>query len=154
MHLSRITVLVVAASLTACASTPTLPLARPSAQQQAEVVVYRESSFIAGGVSLTVGVNGRAVANIGNSDKIRALLPAGEHEFFVQARSATPTKVKVQLEPGASVCLRTSSSASTLAKVAVPITLIASGYYFYLNQISCPPKTDLDKYKEVPVAYQ
>ncbi len=154
MHLSTITVLVIAALLTACASTPTLPLARPSTQQQAEVVVYRESSFIAGGVSLTVGVNGKAIANISNSDKIRALLPAGEHEIFVQARSATPTKVKIQLDPGATVCLRTSSSASTLAKVAVPITLIASGYYFYLDQISCPAKADLDKYKEVPVAYQ
>ena len=154
MHFTRVTVLFVASLLTACASAPTFPLAKPSAQEQAEIVVYRESSFIAGGVSLTIGVNGKAIANVSNSDRIRVLLPAGEHEVFVQARSATPTKVKVQLERGAFVCMRTSSSASTLAKVAVPITLIVTGYYFYLDEVACPPKADLDKYKEVPIAYQ
>jgi hypothetical protein len=45
------------------------------------VLIYRESSLIAAGVTLTVGVNGRAVANMSNNEKIRALLPDGHTKF-------------------------------------------------------------------------
>jgi hypothetical protein len=137
-----------------CASTPTSPLLRPPPDLQGEVVVFRESAFAAGGVALTVGANSKAFVNIGNGDKVRALVPVGEHEFFVRARSAEPTKLKISVERGGTLCLRTSASPSTYAKVAVPITLVLTGYHFYLDQVPCPPPEELGKYKEVPVLYQ
>ena len=154
MKFTGISFIFIAASLAACASNPTFPLSRPSSQQQAEVLIYRESSIIAAGVTLTVGVNGRAVANMSNNEKVRALLPAGAHEIYVQARSAAPTKINVKLEPGTSACFRAIASTSTLAKGLVPIVLMASGYEFNLGQVACPEKAYLDKYKEQPVSYQ
>ena len=140
--------------LAGCASTPTQPLPEPPPAARGEILVYRESAFAAGGVSLSVGVDGRRFANLENSELARARLPAGAHEVLVQARTAEPTRVKVQLEAGQTVCLRTSASPSTYAKVAVPIALIATGYRFYLDVLPCPTAADLAKYKEVPVAYQ
>jgi hypothetical protein len=117
-------------------------------------LVFRESAFAAGGVGLTVGVGSVAYANIGNAEKVRAVLSAGEHELFVQARSAEPTKVRISLKKDSVVCLRTSSSPDTYAKVAVPIALMATGYHFYLDQVPCPAASELAKYTDVPVAYQ
>jgi hypothetical protein len=140
--------------LSGCASNPIFPLARPVPAEQAEVIVYRESSFIAGAVAVTVGVDGKAFANVANGDNVRVLLPIGDREIYVQARNATPSKVKLRLAPAATVCLRTSSSAGTVAKVVVPITLIITGYHFYLDEVPCPEQAQLDKYKDTPVAYQ
>lgn len=117
-------------------------------------MVYRESSFIAGGVSLTVGAGTKAFASISNSEYVSANLSAGEQDIFVQARTADPTRLHLKLQPGSRVCLRTSSSPSTLAKVAIPIALIATGYHFYLDEIPCLSVEELAKYKQVFVSYE
>lgn len=140
--------------LAGCASTPVSPLPRAAPDAQGEVVVFRESAFAAGGVDLTVGVGSVAYANIGNTEKVRALLPPGDHEIFVRARSSDPTKVRISLQKGAVVCLRTSSNPNTLAKVLVPVVLIATGYHFFLDEVPCPSADQLVKYKDVSVSYQ
>jgi hypothetical protein len=109
---------------------------------------------VAGGVALKVGSGASAFANLENSEKVRAMFPAGEHEIFVQARSAEPTKVRITVEKTVPVCLRTSANPNTYAKVVIPITLILTGYHFYLDQVPCPPPAELAKYKDVPVTYQ
>jgi hypothetical protein len=144
----------IAATLAGCASAPLVPLDRPSPEKRGEVIVYRESALAAAAVGLTVGTGANAFAVIGNDEKVRALLPTGEHEVFVRARSAEPSKVRVNLRNGETVCLRTSSSPSTYAKVLVPITLIATGYHFYLDQVPCPAQAELSKYKDVAVTYR
>jgi len=154
MNLRTSACLAACLALAGCASTPTQPLAEPPAQARGEILVYRESAFAAGGVSLSVGVDGRRFVNLDNAELARARLPAGTHEVLVQARSAEPTRVTVQLEAGQTVCLRTSASPGTYAKVAVPIALIATGYHFYLDALPCPAPAELAKYKEIPVAYQ
>jgi len=146
--------LVTAVALVGCASTPVSPLVRPSPEMQGEVIVFRESAFAAGGVSLKVGVGASVFANLKNTEKVRAMFPTGEHEFFVQARNANPTKVRVTVERMAPVCLRTSANPSTYGKAAVPIVLIATGYHFYLDQVPCPPQDELAKYKDFSVTYQ
>lgn len=141
------------ASLAGCASQPLTALPKPSPTAQAEVVIFRESSFIAGGVSLTVGTGISAFAYISNSEYVSVNLPTGEQEIFVRARSADPTRVRLTLQPSSRVCLRTSASHSTLTKVLVPVTLMASGYHFYLDEVPCPSAEELAKYKQVFVAY-
>jgi hypothetical protein len=143
----------VVASLAGCASQPVVAIPKPSASARAEVLVYRESSFIAGGVSLAVGTSGTAFASLSNSDYVVAEMSPGEREIYVQARSAEPTRVQVKLQHGSRTCLRTSASPSTVAKVAIPITLIATGYHFYLDEVPCPSTEELSKYKLLPVSY-
>lgn len=146
--------LLLALTLAGCASAPVRSLSRPQPGAAGEVLVYRESAFAAGAVGLTVGRGENAFAVLSNGEKVRAHLPAGEHEIFVQARSAEPSKVRVSVKPGATICLRTSSSPGTYAKVLVPITLIATGYHFYLDEVPCPAAPELAKYKDVQVTYE
>ena len=141
-------------ALFACASVPVQPLMRPAADQQGEVVVYRESAFAAGAVGLAVGVDGKPVAVLENTEKVRLLLPAGPHSLYVQARSANPTQVTVQVAPGATVCLRTGANSNTYLKIIVPMTLITSGYNFHLDPVRCPSQEELATYKDIPVSYQ
>ena len=138
---------------TGCASQPVTSLLRPSAANQGELLIYRESSFIAGAVSLTVGVGSDAFATIDNSEYVRVQLAPGQHEIFVRARMADPTRLRISLARDARVCIRTSASPNTLAKVVIPVTLIARGYHFYLDEVPCPDDTVLAKYKLVPVNY-
>jgi hypothetical protein len=116
--------------------------------------VYRESAFIAGGVALTVGAGGRAFANLGNSDKVRVQLTAGQHEIYVQARSAESTKILVNIKRGETICLVTSVSSNTYARIIVPNSLTATGYQFSLHRAPCPGKEELAKYKDTPVTYE
>jgi hypothetical protein len=143
-----------ASLVAACASAPIMPLPRPAPDAKGEVIVYRESAFAAGGVNLSVGSGNVAFASIANSEKVRATLSIGEHEIFVQARNAEPTRVRVTIRKEGLVCLRTSSSPSTYAKVAIPVTLILTGYHFYLDEVPCPQTAELSKYKDVLVSYQ
>lgn len=151
---SSFSILLLTATLVGCASAPVLPLSRPSPEIAGEVLVYREPAFAAGAVGLAVGRAGSAFAVLGNSEKVRALVPAGENEIFVRARSAEPTKLRVNVKPGTTVCLRTSSSPGTYAKVLVPITLMVTGYHFYLDEVPCPITSDLAKYRDVLVTYE
>jgi hypothetical protein len=150
----RALIVVVAILTSACASAPVVPLPRPAADAQGEVIVFREPAFAAGGVALSVGSGTRVFASLSNSEKVRAAFPSGEHEIYVQARSAEPTRVRVTVRNGAAVCLRTSSSPSTYAKVVVPIVLMVTGYHFYLDELPCPTAEELSKYKDAPVSYQ
>jgi hypothetical protein len=154
MRLYTFLIAVCLLALSGCASTPISPILRPTADNRAELVVFRESAFSAGGVALTVGVGNKGFANIGNSERVRVQLPAGEHDVFVQARSADPTRLRVSLKRDSLVCLRTSSSPGTYAKAAVPIVLIITGYHFYLDEVPCPASDELGKYKDVGVEYQ
>lgn len=117
------------------------------------MLVYREFALTAGGVGLAVGTGKSAFAYLSNSEYVVAELNQGEHEIFVQARSAEPSKVRVVLKAGDRVCLRTSASLGTLAKVVIPIALIATGYHFHLDEVPCLPTSELAKYKEVAITY-
>lgn len=150
----RAVIVVAAILISACASAPVVPLPRPAADAQGEVIIFRESAFVAGGFAVSVGSGSRAFATLSNSEKVRAAFPTGEHEIYVQARSAEPTRVRVTVRKGATVCLRTSSSPSTYLKVVVPIALMVTGYHFYLDELPCPPAEELSKYKDAPVSYQ
>lgn len=140
--------------LAGCASRPVAPIVRAAPDTEGEVIVYREWAFAAGGVGVTVGAGGSGFVVLANDEKVRARLPAGEHEIFAQARTAEPSKVRVNVEKGATVCLRTSASPSTYAKTVIPITLMATGYHFYLDRVPCPTEAELGRYKDVAVTYR
>jgi hypothetical protein len=154
MRISAVIALLTALALGGCASAPVAPLPRPASEMVGEVVIYRESAFAAGGVALAVGTRGSAFAVLGNAEKVQIRLSAGEHEIFVRARSAEPSRIRVNVKTGTTVCLRTSSSPDTYAKTVVPIVLMVTGYHFYLDEVPCPLHAELAKYKDVLVRYE
>ena len=154
MKISAPAIVLVSLMLDGCASAPILPLPRPAANTGGEVVVFRQHALAAGGVDLAVGADDKAFALLSNDEKTRALLPVGEHEIYVRARSAEPTKVRVMVKMGSTVCLRTSADPNTFIKALVPITLIATGYHFFLDEVPCPPQAELARYRDVLVTYE
>ena len=140
--------------LVGCAEVPLKPLRIPAERNSGTVIVFRESAFAAGGVTLTVGLKDAAFALLRNSEKVTARLAVGEHEFFVQARSAEATRLRAHVKAGGVLCLRTSSSPSTYAKTLLPPLLMITGYHFYLDEVTCPGREELNKYVEVIPAYE
>lgn len=139
--------------LAGCANQPITALARPAPDNHGEVVIYRESSFVAGGVPLAVGADSNAFALIENSEYVRAQLTPGKHEIFVRAHSADPTRVNIDISRDGRVCLKAISSKDTLAKTLIPVFLMTSGYHFDLETVPCPSDAALKEYKRVAVNY-
>jgi hypothetical protein len=137
-----------------CASAPTSPLPRSSADSQGEVIIFREHAFAASLVDVVVSSGESRIAVLSNNQKASVALPLGPVDIAVQARSAQPTKAQVLVKKETPVCLRTSASPSTYPKAVVFPVLIVTGYHFYLDEIPCPPPAELSKYKDVPVVYQ
>lgn len=154
MRMTASVVLCATIGAAGCASTPTQPLREPAADARALVLVFREPAFAAGGVSLSVGVDGKRFVNLDNGEKSVARISAGTHEILVQARSAEPTRLQITADKQQQICLRTSASPGTYAKAALPPVLMITGYHFYLDQVPCPDAAELSKYKDIPVAYQ
>jgi hypothetical protein len=98
--IGMVAVLCSIALTTGCTSLPLSALPELRADQSAEILVFRNSSFNAGLVSLTVGTGDKAFARLENDEYVRVQLPAGDVDLFVQARSAEPTRVKVSTKPG------------------------------------------------------
>jgi len=133
---------------------PVAPLPRTPPDRAGEVVVFREPAFLAGGLTLAVGVNATAFANIGNGEQVVAELPVGDQEIFVRTWTAEPTKLRIKVRPGARICLRTTANPDTAAKVAAPVVLLTTDYRFFLDPVPCPSADELAKYKLAPVTYK
>jgi hypothetical protein len=143
-----------AALVAGCSSVPVQPVKQPPQGARAQVVVFRENALAASLVPLSVGAGGKAFASLGNDEKVAVDLPPGAVEVFVQARSAEPTRVRLNLQKDATVCLRTSANPNAFAKALVPISLMATGYHFYLDEVTCPAAPELAKYKNIAVTYE
>lgn len=142
------------AVLAGCSSMPIGRLKQTEPANRAEIVIYRESSFNAGGVSLVVGIDGEAFASLSNSDYAAAFISPGAYTAFVRARSAEPTTLKLEIKAGQRRCMKTIADSGNLAKVLVPALLIASGYRFTLEEVPCPSNGELAKLSKVNVEYQ
>ena len=103
-----------------CSSLPLSPLPSPDTSSRAEVLIYRAYAFNAGGVSLSVGIDGAAFAILGNSEYVTAWVAAGKHQVFVQARSADPTTLTVDARPRERVCLKTEADPATWERCCFP----------------------------------
>jgi hypothetical protein len=155
MNIRRCVSLSITTLMTAgCSSLPIEQLSAPDAANRAEVVIYRVYAFNAGGVSLTVGTDGKAFASLNNSEYVAAFVSPGAHAFFVQARNADPTKVTIELKRGERACLKAEADPGNLGKVILPPLLMATGYGFTLAPAACPSDAELAKYKRVDVEYR
>lgn len=141
-------------TLTACSSVPISRLKKTEPNNRAEVVIYRESSFNAGGVPLAVGADGQAFAVLSNSEYAAVFVSPGTHSFYVRARTAEPTTLTLEVKVSERRCMKTVADSSNLAKVIVPMALMVSGYRFILEEVRCPSDAELTKLSRVNVEYQ
>lgn len=151
---SRLALLLMPFLFGCTASLPTNPLPATDLNNRAEVLIFRVYAFNAGGVSLTVGMGNEAFVTLENSEYVIAEVAPGDADFFVQALSADPTKVRISSRAGARVCLKTEADPENLAKVLLPPLLMATGYRFTLADVACPNETELLKYKKVNATYR
>ena len=119
--------------LAGCASIPLVSPKMPDVSNRAEIVIFRKSAFNAGGVGLSFGADEQAITTLGNADYASIFFASGTYKFFVRARSAEPTVLNLTLKTGDRRCLKTVPDSGNLAKAAVPIFLMASGYRFLLG---------------------
>lgn len=149
----RASMLLAAASLCGCASMPVEPLARPAPGASAELLVYRVSTFAAGGVTAAVGTAGHAFAHLDNGEYLIAQMTPGEREIFVRARSAAPNTLRMSLRPGERTCVRVVADIGALATALSASTLPSSGYRFQADVVPCPTAAGLAAYKAVQIPY-
>jgi hypothetical protein len=139
--------------LAGCASAPLVKPPLPDASNRSEVIVLRDRALNAGGVGLTFGVDEQAYLTLSNGDYASVYVTPGLHRFFVQARSAEPTVLSVELKPGERRCLRTVADAANLGRAVVPLALMTMGYSFLLDEVKCPSAEQLSKRSRVDVEY-
>jgi hypothetical protein len=140
--------------LAACSSVSLSPLPATDPANRAEVLIFRVYAFNAGGLSLAVGMGNEAFAKLENSEYVVALVAAGNADFFVQVRTAEPTRVRVNLKAGDEICLKTEADPENLGKVLLPPALMATGYRFTLAHVVCPSEAELLNYKRVSATYR
>jgi len=147
--------LVVSQLLASCSSMPLFPLPRTEAGQGAQVLVYRSPAFAAGGVSLTVGVDGKAFAHLSQSEYVIADLAPGERSLFVRARTGIPTTYPLSLVRGQRACLEASPEGRDIFAQAFSggAVLRSEGYAFYIVPITCPTADRLGQLTRVSVSY-
>lgn len=152
MKLAIWLIVVFTTSLTGCSSKPISRLQAPDPSSRAEIVVYRESSFNAGGVPVSFGADGETYATLSNDEYTSIYFRPASYNFFVRARTADPTILKLDLKSAERRCLKTIADPVNLGKVLVPILLMSSGYRFRLEEVKCPEK-DLAKYSFIKIEY-
>ncbi|MEJ6006173.1 hypothetical protein WG899_11485 [Paucibacter sp. AS339] len=155
-NLSRLFVLSVACLLmTSCSSMPLFPLPQTEDGQRAQVLVYRSPAFAAGGVSLTVGVDGKAFAYLSQSEYVIADLAPGERSLFVRARTGVPTTYPLSLVRGQRACLKATPESEDIFHQAFSggAVLRSEGYAFYIVPITCPTADRLGQLTRVSVSY-
>jgi hypothetical protein len=146
-------VVVFAVLLAGCASAPHVKPPLPEASNRSEVVILRDRALNAGGVGLTFGVDEQAYLTLSNGDYASVYVTPGTHRFFVQARSADPAVLSVDLKAGERRCLRTVADVANLGRAVVPLALMTMGYSFLLDEVKCPSNEELAKRPRVDVEY-
>ena len=140
--------------LPGCASMPLVPPKMPDASNRAEVIVFRESAFNAGGVSVTFGSDEQAFVKLSNAEYASIFLAPGAYVFFVRARNGDPAVLTQTLKTGDRRCLKSVANPINLARAAVPILMMVNGYSFLLEEAPCLSNEELAKYARVNVEYQ
>ncbi len=141
------------AFLWGCMSMPVEPLARPAGGTSAELLVYRVSSFAAGGVTAAVGTAGQAFAHLDNGEYLIAQMAPGERDIFIRARSAAPNTLRLSLRPGERVCVRVVADIGALATSMSTSSLTSTGYRFQAHVVHCPTAAGLAAYAPVQIRY-
>jgi hypothetical protein len=140
--------------LAACTPAHLTPLKAPTASERAELLVYRESAFNAGGVGLIFGADGQDYTALGNSQYAQVYLTPGPYQFFARSTQGDrPYVLPLNMATSQRICLKAYANPANLAKAVLPLAYYF-GHTFLLEQVACPTAEELAKYSQEPVEYQ
>jgi hypothetical protein len=123
MHSRVLRILLVATALSGCATIDPVALVRmkrPLPAASAEVLVYGESAFNAGGARMRFGADGKNLVMLETSQYANLELPPGEYRLFVQGPVGEPFTKTVEIKPKERKCIRGFPNPNNLLK-ALPL---------------------------------
>jgi len=144
--------------LQSCASVVTYPLPIPKKETKATLLVYREFSLNAGGVSVIFSLNNKDIVSFKTDNYSVIEIDPGRYEFSVyqvgnKAFAFQIFKIDLEISQNEHRCLRVYPSPLNLIRPCLGIfgSAIPS---FELKEDSCPPQEMLKKFDLIPVEYK
>jgi hypothetical protein len=124
-------------ALSGCASVATDAVLTHEGSPQGELLVYRESAFLAGGVGLYVGESDKYFFVLDNSEYAKVKIDAGEYVFQAKAHASPASELRVTVKPDQLTCLKGKPNSAVAAAMMIPIVgnTVSS---FVLEQVECP----------------
>lgn len=150
---------IVLAFVVGCTPIQITPIEAPELTNRAEIVIHRESQFVASAVNMIFGANGNDYVKLSGGKYASIYLKPDSYEFFVRSDQAdTPYVLNLELAANEVVCLRSfvSSSAAGVAILAGPIGYLVARKYstFNVEKSECLSDDELDKLKIRTVNYK
>lgn len=139
--------------LAGCTPVKLTRLQAPEESQRSEVLVFRESSFNAGGIGMVFGSDGNDYVSLSNDQYAQLQFRPGSYNFFVRSTQGDkPFVLPMALGARESRCLKAYANPANLGKAVLPVAYLL-GNTFLLEQVNCPTKEELAKYGAVAVEY-
>ncbi len=153
-HRGILVALLLALLLAACTPARLTRPKMPSDAERAEVLIYRESSILAGLSSLIFGANQQDYLVLRNGTYAQLFLSPGTYEFFVRSEGADqPARLPMTLGANSRTCLKGYANPSNVAKSLFFWPAYYLGSTFLLEATACPSSETLATYSRVDVQY-
>ena len=132
--------------VSACASVSTDVRLTHDGVPQAELLVFRESLFLASAVGLYFGESGKYFFVLDNDEYARVKIDAGAHIFQAKAHASPAFELKVNVEAGKTTCIKGHANSAAAGALLIPFIGNAVSS-FVLEQVECPNDKVLERYK-------
>ena len=117
-------------------------------EEIADLLVYRESAFQAGAVSLYIGKNDEYFLELANDEYGQVKIDAGKYVIQAKASGSPSSEIAIELKTNQTICLASKPNPEMLGAIAIP--LVANMVpTFVLEQVTCPSEEVLNKFKRV-----
>ena len=117
-------------------------------QTSAELIVYRESGFMAGAVDAMFGENDKYFMELANGEFARFLIDSGKHTFQVDVDGAPEFELKVTLNPNSTTCIKVESNPKLAGTALIPLVANLNPN-FVMSEVDCPEQSYLKGYQLV-----
>ncbi len=115
-----------------------------AADQQAEVIIYRDGGYNAGGVQMIFGEEERDYVILKNDEWKALQLDSGTTDLFVRSNQGDkPFYLTTELPPSERKCFRAYANPSNYAKALLLNLAYFFGNTFLMEEMDCPSEKTL-----------
>lgn len=139
----RTVLLLLGAILGGCAQPVLQPL--PAVERDAVVDVFRPWAFYAGGVAMTLAIDGVPHVRLDTRQRVRLRLAPGSRHLAPFARGGWSVPLTLSLATGQRRCVKAVADLS-----AKPVEGPGTGYFFLLEEFPCASLETLGSFEEIP----
>ncbi len=150
----QVIVLILIIWLQGCTSANIRPLAAPSEENSATILVYRTSAFNQGGVPSIISVDGADVASLYNTSYTEIRVTSGQHVLAVRGNQADKgDTADISIRKNQVLIFEAYANPNNYAKTLVPIAFFF-GKSFLLKEIENGDREKIrNNYEFIPVTY-